>query len=146
MIEPRKESVEPGEWLVARTLFKVRKGKILVQLINLGTTPIALSNHATLSDLYAVPHHCISEAQPGVEATCALLQLAMASLDKSQYKLLLEQLDIPFQDYPQRLLHQLLEKHVLVFATSPEDYGYTKAIDHPKHTREQSRSSTTTFP
>lgn len=100
-------------------------------------------NNATLAGLYAVPHHCISEAQPGVGAT------AMASLDKSQDNLLLEQLDIPFQDYPlsqQRLLHQLLEKHVLVFAISPQDYGYTEAIDHPIHTREQSGSSTATFP
>lgn len=63
----------------------------------------------------------------------------MALLDKLQYKLLLKQLDIPFEDFPlpqQRLLHQLLEKHLLVFAIAngPEDYRFTKATDYPIHT------------
>lgn len=57
----------------------------------------------------------------------------MTSLNEPQYKLLLEQLAIPFRDYPlphQRLLHQLLEKYLLVLATGPEDYGYMEPIDH----------------
>lgn len=61
----------------------------------------------------------------------------MVLLDESQFKLLLKQLDIPFQDYPlpqQRLLQQLQEKYLLVFVTSPEYYSYTEAIDHPIHT------------
>lgn len=60
----------------------------------------------------------------------------MASWYKTQYRLLLEQLDICFKAFSlpqQRLLHQLLEKHLLVFATSAEDYGFTKAINPPIH-------------
>lgn len=40
---------------------------------------------------------------------------------------LLEELDIPFKEFSlpqQRLFHQLLEKHLLMFVTSPEDYGF----------------------
>lgn len=103
MVELCKEAVVPGEWLVARTS---TKGKTLVQLINLGANPILLSNHATLGDLYIVPCHC--------------------------FKLLLKQLDIHFRDYL-LLLHQLLEKHLLFFTASPEDYSFPTAIDHPVH-------------
>lgn len=107
-----------------------------MQLINLETPRIPLTNHASIADLYVIPHQCISAARPGVDAVCASLQAAMASLDETQYKLLLEHLDMPFWDYslPQlRLLHQLLEKHLLVFATSPKDYGLTKITDHQFH-------------
>lgn len=69
---------------------------------------------------------------------------AMALLDESQYKLLLEHLDPPFQNYfltQQRLLHKLLEKHL-------EDYGYMEAIDYPIHTGMFYKfgSGTATFP
>lgn len=43
-----------------------------------------------------VPSHCISEAQPGVEAVCALFQAAMASLDNEQYRELLTQQAVTF--------------------------------------------------
>lgn len=33
----------------------------------------------------------------------------------------------------QRLLHQLLEKHVLVCASRPEDYGCIATLNHPIH-------------
>lgn len=32
-----------------------------------------------------MPGHCISEAQSGVQAACALLQAAMISLNEQQY-------------------------------------------------------------
>lgn len=63
--------------------------------------------------------------------------MAVTILDIDQYQQLLDQLAIPFQDYSlpkQCLLHQLLEKNVLVFTTGPEDYGCTKAIEYPIHT------------
>lgn len=123
MIEPHTDPLAPGEWPVAHNLSKVHKGK--VQLINLGTTTITLPNHATLVDLYVIPHHCISEAQPLVEATCDPLQAAMALLNESHKKLLLKQLEITVQEFPllkQRMLHQLLEKHFFVFVAILEDY------------------------
>lgn len=127
-----------GEWLAAHTLSKAHRGKVLVQLINLGTSPVPLPNHTTIADFYVVPGHCISEAQAGVEAVYAPLQAAMTSLNDEQYIQLLEQQAFPFWHYPlpqqHLLLHQLLEKHLLVFATSPEAYGCTEAIDHPIHT------------
>lgn len=73
-------------------------------------------------DLYTVHSQCISKAQPGVKALCAPLHAAMAPCDESQYKYLLEQLNITHKDFripQQRLLHHLLEKHLLVQTTIP---------------------------
>lgn len=130
MVEPHKDPM--WVWLEGRTLSKVHCRRVLIQLVILGITPISLPRHATLDDLYAVSCHCISD----VQAVCNLLQAAMASRSEAQYKSLLEQLDITFKDFslPQQSSskdNQLLEKHLLVFATSPEDYGFTEAIDHP---------------
>lgn len=74
--------------------------KFLAQLINLGTTPIPLSNHTTIAGLYVVTSRCFSGARPGVEAICAPLQAAMTPLNDKQYRQLLEKLASHFQDYP----------------------------------------------
>lgn len=50
MVEPHKDSLTPGEWYVGRTLSKVHSGRVLVQLVNVGTMPISLPRHATLAD------------------------------------------------------------------------------------------------
>lgn len=65
MVEPHKDLVVQGEWLVARTLPSILKGKVLVQLINLETSLIRLPNHTSITDLHVMPWYCISEAQPG---------------------------------------------------------------------------------
>lgn len=126
MIEPRRDREVPGEWLRAQTLSKVYWGRVLVQLFKLGNIPTLLPNRINRADLYVVLRHCIAMSLPVVEAVCAPLQAAMSPLDVDQYKQLLDPLDVPFQEYPlsqQCLLHQLLEKHILVFAAGPEDYG-----------------------
>lgn len=114
--------------MAANTLSKAHRGKVLVHLINLRTSPVPLPNHTTIADLYVILGHCISEDQAGIEAVYAPLQAAMTSLNDEHYRQLLEQLAFPFWYHPlpqQRLLQQLLEKHLLVFANSPEDYGCT---------------------
>lgn len=67
IVEPHKDLGMGEEWLADCTLSKVNRGKVLVQLITLGTSPVLL-NHTTIADLYMVHSHCISGAQPGVEA------------------------------------------------------------------------------
>lgn len=101
MVEHQKHPMTSGEWLVGCTLSMVHWGRVLVQLVNLDTTPILLHTHPILADLHAVLCHYIRS--------------------------LLEELDIPFKEFSlpqQRLFHQLLEKHLLMFVTSPEDYGF----------------------
>lgn len=68
IVESHKDLGVLEEWLADCTLSKVHRGKVLVQLINLGTSPVLLPNHTTIADLYMVHNHCIYGAQPEVEA------------------------------------------------------------------------------
>lgn len=65
IMEPCKNPLMLREWLVGHTLPNVHRGRVLVQLINLGTTPISLPRHTALADLYMVPCHCTSKAKGG---------------------------------------------------------------------------------
>lgn len=97
-----------GEWLVGHTLCKVHRRRVLAQLVNLETMPISLPD--TPSWLISMQCFAIVSLRPnpGWKRSVPLYR-------------------------QQRLFHQLLEKHLLVFATSPLDYGFNKAIDHPIH-------------
>ncbi|PIO25939.1 hypothetical protein AB205_0130500 [Aquarana catesbeiana] len=66
MVEPHKDLVVQGEWLVARTLPSILKGKVLVQLINLETSLIRLPNHTSITDLHVLkkaPLQCLLTVQ-----------------------------------------------------------------------------------
>lgn len=65
-VEPRKAVEVPGEKVVACTLPMVHKGRVLVQLINMGTTHVQVLCHMILVDLYVVPKHCVMGAKPTV--------------------------------------------------------------------------------
>lgn len=41
-------------------------GKVLVQTMNLGTTPVYLPAHLVIANLYTVPKKCIATFCPGI--------------------------------------------------------------------------------
>lgn len=105
--------------------FVVLCGKVLTQIVILGITPIQLYAQLTIADVSTVLK---LTSCPVVEAECAFL----STLDDQQLSLPVHALS-PDQ---QKLLHQLLMKHMLVFAGGPDKYGCTSDFDHTIHTGE----------
>lgn len=66
MMKPCKDLRVPEEWLAALTLSKVSPGKVLVHLINLGTTPVPLPKNTTIADLCVVLIHYLPDWMPCV--------------------------------------------------------------------------------
>lgn len=134
MVEPQRNLEVKGEWLIARTLSVVQQGQVLVQLVNLGSTPIQVPTDVTIVDLHTVPKSCIVDPCPGLEAACASLQAAMPNAEESSLTHLLAKLVLLVREImPDQLtkLQQLVHKHMSVFSQGPEDYGCTNTMAHP---------------
>lgn len=82
MVKPQPYIEAQGEWLVARTLSSARRRKVLVQVVNLGDTPV---ERLPIADVFTVPKKYIELPCPGVKDTCATLATEVAALEDSQY-------------------------------------------------------------
>lgn len=84
--------------LVGRTLSMVHRRR--VQLINLGTMPVLLPRHPTLADIHTL-YLIIASLRPsqGLGVVCTPFQAAIDQWDETQYKTLLEQLEVAIKDF-----------------------------------------------
>lgn len=125
----------------ARTLATVRRGRVIIKLRNIGSSPVYVYRNQRVGEVwYVKPTDAILQpevnmawvGQQTVEVSLQPGQMPGSDLPTPEVKLDLTGVDLSPEQHAQ--LEALLIKYHSVFATSDEDYGRTSVVQHQINT------------